>query len=152
MKIIKLLLIILLFTACTTKEPVLYGTNGREIPMVFQNFPDIPFPDKSYLILEDSKTLGNGDNWIGSLSFSVNFNAGRVFDFFADEMPRKGWIEIAIVRSEISQMTYVKRGKAVQILIQMEGKNSSFITITAVPNQANVNYVNESNKGTADEF
>lgn len=152
MKIIKLLLMILLITSCSTKEPVLYGTNGKEIPMVFQNFPDIPFPDKSYLVLEDSKTLGNGDNWIGSLCFSVDFNAGRVFDFFAEEMPQKDWVEIAIVRSEISQMTYVKNGKAVQILIQMEGKNSSFVTITAVPNQANVNYVNESNKGTTNEY
>jgi hypothetical protein len=67
-------------------------------------------------------------------------------------MPKKGWVEIAIVRSEISQMTYVKKGKAVQILIQMEGKNSSFITVTAVPNQANVVYNNELNRDTSNEF
>lgn len=152
MKMIRLLLMIVLLSACAQKEPVLYGTNGGEIPMVFQNFPDIPFPDKSYLLLEDSKTLGNGDNWIGSLCFNTNFNAGRIFDFYATEMPKKGWVEIAIVRSEISQMTYVKKGKAVQILIQMEGKNSSFVTITAVPNQANVVYNNESYGGTSNEF
>ena len=152
MKAIRLLLILALLSACAQKEPVLYGTNGKEIPMVFQNFPDIPFPDKSYLLLEDSKTLGNGENWIGSLSFNADFNSGRIFDFYAAEMPKKGWVEIAIVRSEISQMTYVKKGKAVQILIQMEGKNSSFITVTAVPNQANVVYNNELKRDTSNEF
>lgn len=74
------------------------GSDGREIPMVFQNFPDIPFPDEAFLVLEDSKTMGSGENWIGSISFTVNFNAGRVFDYYVAEMPKKGWVEIAVVR------------------------------------------------------
>ena len=144
MKIIKLLALLLILSACTKEIPILYGTDGREIPMVFQNFPDIPFPDKSYLSLEDSKTMGNGDNWTGSVCFTTNFNAGRVFDFFVAEMPKKGWVEIAVVRAEISQMTYVKDGRAAQILIQMEGKDSAFVTVTAVPNQASVKFINNS--------
>ncbi len=114
------------------------GSDGREIPMVFQNFPDIPFPDEAFLVLEDSKTMGSGENWIGSISFTVNFNAGRVFDYYVAEMPKKGWVEIAVVRAGISQMTYVKNGRAVQILIQMEGDDSAFVTVTAIPNQASV--------------
>ena len=106
--------------------------------MVFQNFPDIPFPDEAFLVLEDSKTMGSGENWIGSISFTVNFNAGRVFDYYVAEMPKKGWLEIAVVRAGISQMTYVKNGRAVQILIQMEGDDSAFVTVTAIPNQASV--------------
>ena len=88
--------------------------------------------------LEDSKTMGNGENWIGSISYTATFNAGRVFDFYVSEMPKKGWVEIAVVRAKISQMTYVKDGRAVQILIQMEGDDSAFVTITAIPNQATV--------------
>ena len=108
------------------------GSDGREIPMVFQNFPDIPFPDEAFLV------MGSGENWIGSISFTVNFNAGRVFDYYVAEMPKKGWVEIAVVRAGISQMTYVKNGRAVQILIQMEGDDSAFVTVTAIPNQASV--------------
>ena len=140
---INLLLILLLLGACTKETPTLYGTDGREIPMAFQNFPDIPFPDRSLLSLEDSKTMGNGENWIGSVCFTANYNAGRVFDFFVAEMPKKGWVEIAVVRAGISQMTYVKDGKAVQILIQMEGSDSSFVTITAIPNQASVKHLKQ---------
>lgn len=138
MKKAYLLLLLFSLCACAQKQNILYGTDGREIPMVFQNFPDIPFPDKSYMELEDSKTMGNGESWIGSISFTTGFNAGRVFDFFVAEMPKKGWVEIAVVRAKISQMTYVRNGKAVQILIQMEGDDSAFVTITAIPNQASV--------------
>ncbi len=123
---------------CTKESAIMFGSDGHEIPMVFQNFPDIPFPDNSYMNLEDSKTMGNGENWIGSISYTATFNAGRVFDFYVSEMPKKGWVEIAVVRAKISQMTYVKDGRAVQILIQMEGDDSAFVTITAVPNQATV--------------
>ena len=41
-------------------------------------------------------------------------------------------------------MTYVKDGRAAQILIQMEGKDSAFVTVTAVPNQASVKFINNS--------
>lgn len=123
---------------CTKESVKMFGSDGREIPMVFQNFPDIPFPDNSYMNLEDSKTMGNGENWIGSICYTATFNAGRVFDFYVSEMPKKGWVEIAVVRAGISQMTYVKDGRAVQILIQIEGDDSAFVTITAVPNQATV--------------
>ncbi len=134
------ILLMLLSLCAWAKEPTppMLGSDGREIPMVFQNFPDIPFPDEAFLVLEDSKTMGSGENWIGSISFTVNFNAGRVFDYYVAEMPKKGWVEIAVVRAGISQMTYVKNGRAVQILIQMEGDDSAFVTVTAIPNQASV--------------
>ena len=53
-------------------------------------------------------------------------------------MPKKGWVEIAVVRAEISQMTYIKNGRAIQILIQTEGRDSAFVTVTAIPNQASI--------------
>lgn len=127
---------------CTEKPNIMYGSDGREIPMVFQNFPDIPFPDNSYMNLEDSKIMGNGGNWVGSISYTASFNAGRVFDFYITEMPKKGWAEVAVVRAKISQMTYIKNGRAIQILIQMDGNDSALITITAVPNQASVKLLN----------
>lgn len=139
MKKIYLLALFLLLTGGCAKEPTpMLGSDGREIPMVFQNFPDIPFPDEAYLVLENTKTMGSGENWIGSIYFTVNFNAGRVFDYYISEMPKKGWIEIAVVRAGISHMTYVKNGRAAQILIQIEGDDSASVTITAIPNQASV--------------
>lgn len=143
MKNVYILLMLLCLCGCAKSPSPLFGSDGREIPMAFQNFPDLPFPDGAYLIQEDSKIMGSGDNWIGSLCFTVSFNAGRVFDYYVAEMPKKGWVEVAVVRAEISQMTYVRNGRAVQILIQMEGDDSAFVTITAIPNQASVRTLTE---------
>lgn len=143
MKKVYILLFLMSFCGCTKEPNVLYGSDGREIQMVFQNFPDIPFPDKAFMNIEDSRTLGSGTNWIGTICYTVGYDAGRVFDFYVAEMPKKEWVEIAVVRAEISQMTYVRNGRAVQILIQIKGKDSAFVTITAVPNQANVKLLRE---------
>lgn len=143
MKKVLILLFLMSFCGCAKESNILYGSDGREIPMIFQNFPDIPFPDKAYMNIEDSRTLGNGENWAGSICFTVGYDADRVFDFYVAEMPKKKWVEIAVVRAEISQMTYVRNGRAVQILIQIEGKDSAFVTITAVPNQASVKLLTE---------
>jgi len=137
---INLLYAILLITiGCASESYVLNGVDGQPIPSAFANFPDVPFPEKSYLELGDTKALGTGDNWIGSLAFTTPYNASRVFDFYVSEMPKNRWVEIAVVRARISQMTYFRNNRAIQILIESLKENHSRVTITAVPNQAVVN-------------
>ena len=138
LKIRLLLAILLLLTGCANESYILNGVDGSPIPNAFANFPDVPFPEKSYLELGDTKTLGTGDNWIGSLAFTAPYDASRVFDFYVSEMPKIRWVEIAVVRARISQMTYFKDNRAIQILIESLNANKSRITITAVPNQAAV--------------
>lgn len=74
--------------------------DGSEIPPAFANFPDMPFPDKAYIDLEQTKALGSGENWIGSLVYDVPYNASSVFDFYVLEMPKLKWIEVATVRAK----------------------------------------------------
>lgn len=138
LKIRLLMVILLLLTGCATESNVLNGVDGSPIPNAFANFPDVPFPEKSYLELGDTKTLGTGDNWIGSLVFTAPYDASRVFDFYVSEMPKIRWVEIAVVRARISQMTYFRDNRAIQILIESLNAGKSRITITAVPNQAAV--------------
>ncbi len=123
-------------TGCASKPLDLNGVDGSPVPPAFANFPDIPFPEKAFLELGDTKALGSGDNWIGSLVFTAPYNASRVFDFYVLEMPRNRWTEIAVVRARISQMTYFRDKRAIQILIESTGDNDSRVTITAIPNQA----------------
>ena len=123
-------------TGCASKPLDLNGVDGSPVPPAFANFPDIPFPEKAFLELGDTKALGSGDNWIGSLVFAAPYNASRVFDFYVLEMPRNRWTEIAVVRARISQMTYFRDKRAIQILIESTGDNDSRVTITAIPNQA----------------
>lgn len=122
--------------SCATKRADISGIDGSEVPAAFSSFPDVPFPSESFIDLGDTKVLGSGDKWIGSLAFTTPYNASRVFDFYVTEMPKYKWAEIAIVRAKISQMTYFRQNRAIQILIEMVGDNKSRVTITAIPNQA----------------
>ena len=139
LKINMLFAILFFINSCATESYILNGTDGSPIPNAFANFPDIPFPEKSYLELGDTKALGTGENWVGSIVFTAPYNANRIFDFYVAEMPKNRWVEIAVVRARISQMTYFKDNRAVQVLIETLKDNDSRITITAVPNQTTIN-------------
>ncbi len=123
---------------CATETFEINGIDGSPIPPAFANFPDIPFPEQAYMELGDTKALGSGDNWIGSVVYTAPYNASRVFDFYVSEMPKNRWIEVAVVRARISQMTYYRDNRAVQILIESTSDNESLVTITAIPNQLNI--------------
>ena len=88
--------------------------------------------------LEQTKALGSGDNWIGSLAFDCPYNASRIYDFYVSEMPKLKWIEVATVRARISQMTYVRDNRAIQILIESDGADDACVTLTAIPNQSGI--------------
>lgn len=126
----------LCLSGCAQETPVLNGVDGLPVPPAFANFPDIPFPEQAFLELGDTKALGSGDNWIGSLAYTAPYNASRIFDFYVSEMPKNRWIEVAVVRARISQMTYFRDKRAIQILIESLSGKESRVTITAIPNQA----------------
>ncbi len=130
-----LVIALLLFTACSSDKPRITGIDGSAIPPAFAQFPDIPFPQESYVDLDETRALGSGDNWTGSLAFDTPYNASSVFDFYMSEMPKLNWIEVATVRARYSQMTYGRNNRVVQILIESTGSDSSKVTITAIPNQ-----------------
>lgn len=88
--------------------------------------------------MDQTKALGSGDNWIGSLAFDCPYNASSVYDFYVSEMPKLKWLEVATVRARISQMTYVRDNRAVQILIESDGSDKANVTITAIPNQSGI--------------
>lgn len=122
-------------TCCANKVEELSGTDGLDIPPAFSNFPDVPFPKRAQLNLTETKAFGSGENWIGTVSYTTPYDASRIFDFYIAEMPKLQWTEVAVVRAAISQMTYFKDNKALQILIESNGDNQAKITVTAVPNQ-----------------
>ena len=127
--------LVLLFCGCASEKPKLVGLDGSAIPPAFANFPDVPFPEESFVDLDETKALGSGDNWIGSLVFETPYNASSVFDFYVSEMPKLNWVEVATVRAKFSQMTYGRNKRVVQILIESKGSDKAKVTITAIPNQ-----------------
>lgn len=128
---------LLLFMGACSSTPPLKGVDGGDIPPAFAHFPDIPFPERSEVDLNETRALGSGENWIGSLCFVAPYSQNSVFDFYMSEMPKLGWTEVAIVRAKISHMTYIKGHKAVQILVESTSiSNNAKVTITAIPNKS----------------
>lgn len=129
---------VLLLTACSGNKPKLMGLDGTSVPPAFSHFPDIPFPDRSYVDLSETRALGSGETWTGSLVFTAPYDSSSVFDFYMSEMPKLNWVEVATVRATISHMTYIRGDRAVQILVQNTGWffDESRVTITAIPNRA----------------
>lgn len=123
---------------CAHETPVINGLDGSPIPPAFAHFPDVPFPDQAFLELGDTNALGSGENWIGSVVYTTPYNASQVYDFYISEMPKGRWAEVAVVRSRISQMTYIRDHRALQILIESVKGDESRVSITAVPNQTSL--------------
>lgn len=129
----------IILSACSSDKPKLIGLDGSNLPPAFSYFPDVPFPDKSYVDMKQTRALGSGELWIGSLVFTAPFDTNSVYDFYISEMPKLKWTEVATVRGEISTMTYVRQERAIQILIEDNGgffSDESKVTITAIPNKA----------------
>lgn len=87
--------------------------------------------------LDSNRTiiLGEGDRWIGRLSYSVNSSADAMFDFIRREMGNYGWTEVAVIRAEASQMTYLSTAgdRVAQILITRSTLYGSKIDMTVAP-------------------
>ena len=138
----KLFLILVLFAAsCTTDRVPLTGSDGSAIPPAFASFSGIPIPQPSYIDLEETRALGYGDNWSGTLVFTTPFPAHEIFDFYISEMPKEGWSDVATVRARISHMTYIKDKKAIQILIEKNSDLESYVTVTSIPNNTGISTI-----------
>lgn len=132
------LTLVVILSACSNEKLILKGVDGSAIPPAFASFPDIPFPEPAYIDMAETRTLGSGNNWSGSLIFTAPYSANNIYDFYISEMPKLSWSEVAVVRAKISHMTYLRDRRAVQILIERLGADESLITITAIPNDTGV--------------
>jgi len=135
----RLFFVLFLFlTACVSEKLVLKGTDGSTIPPAFARFAGIPIPEPAYIDLEETRALGFGENWSGTLVFTTPFPSYQIFDFYLSEMPKFGWSDVATVRARISHLTYIKDRKAIQILIEKNSDSESYITVTSIPNNTGI--------------
>ncbi len=67
----------------------------------------VALPEGYSLDADRTIILGEGDRWIGRLSYSINISADAMFDFIRGEMTNQNWKEVAVVRAETSHLTYL---------------------------------------------
>lgn len=133
--------LVLVISACSSDKLVLKGTDGSDIPPAFASFTGIPIPEPAYIDLEETRALGYGENWSGTLIFTAPYPTHEIFDFYISEMPKFGWSDVATVRARISHMTYIKDKKAIQILIEKNSDSESYITLTSIPNNTGISAI-----------
>lgn len=87
--------------------------------------------------LDSNRTivLGEGDRWIGRLSYSIASSADAMFDFVRREMANYGWTEVAVVRAETSQLTFLSGGgdRVASVLISRSTLYGSRVDMTVAP-------------------
>lgn len=87
---------------------------GMQPPPNFAQFKEIPIPEKATMDLKRTLLFGS-DPLIGRLVFSAPYNQTSIFDFYMLEMPKFGWREITMIRSQNSVMTFQKDNRVATI-------------------------------------
>jgi len=134
-------LTLLLAAACAPKAPLdamsapPSAEGGPDKP-TFSQFSDVPIPTSSEMDLERTFILSAQGGWIGRLSFSSNHSTTEVFDFYRNELPKFGWQEIALVRSEISILTYSQGDRITTIQIRPSTLIGSSVDMVISPRGA----------------
>ncbi len=105
---------------------------GAEQPRLTR-FTDIPIPKDAKMDMSASLILGPTDTWVGRLVFGISGGAQSIFQFYAREMPRFDWREIARVRTEVSYLTYTRGNRTATVQISSNTLGGSEVSITMAP-------------------
>ena len=96
-------------------------------------FTDIPIPKDAKMDMSASLILGPTEVWVGRLVFSASEGAQSMFQFYAREMPRYDWREIARVRTEVSILTYTRGNRTATVQISSTTLGGSEVSLTMAP-------------------
>lgn len=130
-------LALLALTACGATTPI--TASSRADPLggagepSFAQFTDIPVPAGATMDLERSLVLGDRESWIGRIVMSVSDNAGRVYDFYFDEMPKFEWSPVTMVRAGTSVLTYTRGERVATIQIAPRTVGGATVSVTVSP-------------------
>ncbi|MEO5338733.1 MAG: hypothetical protein H7841_17885 [Magnetospirillum sp. WYHS-4] len=117
--------------ASTTPE----SPSEATVQTSFGQFPDIPSPGGSKLVLDRTLVLGSGDNWVGQLVINASAGPFALFDFLKQKMPEFGWTEVTSVRAPISVLTYQRQSRVASIQIQARTLTGSEMVFTVSPSE-----------------
>jgi len=101
-------------------------------PSAFAQFPDIPVPPGSQIIVDKTLVFGSKP-WFGQLALDSSSSANLAFDFFRANLSGMGWEEVTSVRAPTSILTYANEDRVLAISIRGGTISGSEITITVSP-------------------
>lgn len=83
--------------------------------------------------LDRTLILGSNDAWIGRLVVRTPNEAGKVYDFYLQEMPKFGWQLLTVVRAAQSLQTYRRGERVATVQITPNTVNGTVINLTVSP-------------------
>ena len=96
-------------------------------------FSDIPIPAGARMNVTRSLILGPMSGWVGRLVFNTSTGAQTLFQFYAREMPRFDWQEIARVRAQVSILTYTRGPRTATVQISSTTLGGAVVSVTMAP-------------------
>ena len=105
---------------------------GNPIPS-FSQFPDIPIPAGSAMMLDESLIFGRDDRWTGRLVIETEVSAAAAFEYFQREMPNHNWVELTALRSQVSLLSFSRMDRIATLTIESETLSGALVTITVSP-------------------
>jgi hypothetical protein len=105
---------------------------GNPIPS-FSQFPDIPIPAGSAMVLDESLIFGRDDKWTGRLVIETEVSASTAFEYFQREMPNQQWIELTSLRSGVSLLSFSRIDRVATLTIESKTLSGAIVTITVSP-------------------
>lgn len=81
------------------------GPAGAPAPIV-RRFVGIPMPPNNLLDLDRTVVVGDSNDWVGRVFFSTPMTVQQAIEFYRQDMPRYGWIELAVTQSDTSVLAY----------------------------------------------
>jgi hypothetical protein len=99
----------------------------------FNRFPDIPVPTKASMDMSRTLVFGSGDTWYGQLGQDTGHSSDAMFDFYKQELPGFGWLEVTSVRAPVSVLTYERQKRILSIQIEPASLGGSKVTLTVSP-------------------
>jgi hypothetical protein len=109
----------LVLAGCSTGTSGSGDTNSGVAAPSFSQFTDIPVPEDAHMDRSKTLLLGQGDNWMGRLDYTLRWTNGpALFDFYKAQMSNYKWQEISSVRASISVMTYRRGDRIATVQIE----------------------------------
>ncbi len=128
----------LALAACSSGSSSSGDTNSGVAAPSFNQFTDIPLPEDAHMDRHNTLVVGQGENWMGRLDYTLRWSsAPQLFDFYKEQMPRYKWQEISSVRAAISVMTYRRGDRIATVQIEDRTLVGVEVIITMSPTNNN---------------
>ena len=108
------------------------GTESFESGII-KAFPDIPIPANHKVDLYRSVIFTSPNNTMGKITLVGSGDVDSIYRFFEGSMTTNGWNLVNAFQSSTSSMYFAKPGKFVAIIIEMDGRGSSKVSINVGP-------------------